>query len=295
MEKMEIQQLRAFLSVVQTKNFTKSADLMYISQSTVTMRIKTLEQTLGKKLFERDNRQVLLTSAGKELLNYATRIVELVDEGARKLNMEERFESSLVVGSPHSLWDYLLFPIMKEFQVKHPKIALRFITGHSWDIVQQILDGVIDFGVVYIPPSNSEIEVVDFKKEEIKLVAKAENDFTDEIDLSNLSKLPYIHLDWGPGYNQWFEENIGKQVFALQVDHASLYIQYLRSDNFMGLLPSAIADTLIQQGELVSLRYRSKIKPPLIQSYIIYQKRKFGAVKPLLDHMIQASDLPIGP
>ncbi|MBS4193112.1 LysR family transcriptional regulator [Bacillus sp. FJAT-49705] len=286
---MEIQQLRAFLSVAQTKNFTKSADLMYISQSTVTMRIKALEQTLGKKLFERDNRQVLLTNAGKELLDYAKRIVELVDEGARKLNLEERFESSLVVGSLHSLWDYLLFPIMKDFQAKNPKMALRFITGHSWDIVQHILDGVIDFGVVYIPPSHAEIDVIEFKKEEIKLVAKADHHFTEEIDLSTLSTLPYIHMDWGPSYKKWFEECIGKQLFALQVDHASLYIQYLRSDHLIGLLPAAIADTLIQQGELASLRFRSKIKPPLIQSYIIYPKRKFEAVKPLLDHMMKST------
>ena len=290
---MEIQQLRAFLSVAQTKNFTKSADLMYISQSTVTMRIKALEQSLGKRLFERDNRQVLLTPAGKELLDYARRIVELVDEGERKISLEERFETALVVGSLHSLWDYLLFPIMKDFQATYPKTALRFITGHSWDIVQHILDGVIDFGVVYIPPSHAEIEVVEFKNEEIKLVARVAHDFPHEIDLSALSTLPYIHMEWGPGYKQWFEECVGKQMFSLQVDHASLYLQYLRRDNVMGLLPSAIADTLIQQGELVSLHYQSKIKPPLIRSYIIYPKRKLETIKPLLDYVMQSADSTI--
>lgn len=290
MGEMEIQQLRAFLSVAQTKNFTKSAELMYVSQSTITMRIKALEQSLGKKLFERDNRQVHLTSAGKELMDYAKRIVELVDEGARKLSLEERFNNSLVVGSLHSLWDYLLFPIMKDFQTKYPKMALRFITGHSWDIVQHILDGVIDFGVVYIPPSHPEIEVVNFKSEEIKMVARKDNNFSDEIDLSTLTALPYIHMEWGPGYRLWFEECVGKQVFALQVDHASLYVQYLQSGNFIGLLPSAIADTLIQKGELASLRYQSKVEAPLIQSYIIYPKRKLDAVKPLLDYMLQTAD-----
>ena len=95
---------------------------------------------------------------------------------------------------------------------------------------------------------------------------------------------------WGPGYKLWFEECVGKQVFALQVDHASLYIHYLQSDNFIGLLPSAIANTLIQGGELTELRYRSKVKAPFIQSYIIYPKRKHEAVKSLLDYMMQAAD-----
>ncbi|MEH7124403.1 LysR family transcriptional regulator [Bacillus sp. JJ1773] len=284
---MEIQQLRAFLSVAQTKNFTKSAELMFISQSTVTMRIKALEQTLGKQLFERDNRQVLLTTAGKELLDYAKRIIELVDEGARKVSIEETFEDSLVIGSLHSLWDYLLFPIMKEFQAKYPRTALRFITGHSWDIVQHVLDGVIDFGVVLIPPTHSEIEVLPFKKEEIRLVTNVDTDFTEEIDLANLSNLPYIHMDWGPSYNHWFEENVGKETHSLMVDHASLYVQYLRSGNFLGLLPSVIADTFIQRGELVSLPFRSKTKPPIIQSYIIYPKRKLESIKRLLEHMLQ--------
>ncbi|MBU8880560.1 LysR family transcriptional regulator [Bacillus sp. FJAT-29790] len=285
---MEIQQLRAFLSVAQTKNFTKSAELMFISQSTVTMRIKALEQALGKKIFERDNRQVLLTPAGKELLDYAKRIIDLVDEGSRKLSMEETFEDSLVVGSLHSLWDYLLFPIMTEFQAKHPRTALRFITGHSWDIVQHILDGVIDFGIVLIPPTHSEIEVLPFMTEEIKLVTNVDTYFTDEIDLANLSNLPYIHMDWGPIYNRWFEKNVGKQILSLMVDHASLYVQYLRSGHYLGLLPSAIADTFIQRGELVSLPFRSKTKPPIIQSYIIYPKRKVESIKRLLEHMLQA-------
>ncbi|WP_170289626.1 LysR family transcriptional regulator [Cytobacillus depressus] len=285
---MEIQQLRAFLSVAQTKNFTKSAELMFISQSTVTMRIKALEQALGKQLFERDNRQVLLTTTGKELLDYAKRIIELVDEGSRKVGMEETFEDSLVIGSLHSLWDYLLFPIMKEFQAKHPRTALRFITGHSWDIVQHILDGMIDFGVVLIPPTHSEIEVLPFKKEEIKLVTNADSNFTNEVDLANLSESPYIHMDWGPSYKQWFEENVGKETHSLMVDHASLYIQYLLSDHFLGLLPSVIADTFIQRGELVSLPFRSKTKPPIIQSYIIYPKRKLESIKRLLEHMLQA-------
>ncbi|MBB2483540.1 LysR family transcriptional regulator [Bacillus sp. APMAM] len=283
---MEIQQLRAFLSVAQTKNFTKSAEILFISQSTVTMRIKALEQSLGKKLFERDNRQVLLTPAGKDLLAYAKRIVELVNEGERKVSMEETFEDSLVVGSLHSLWDYLLFPIMKEFQAKYPRTALRFITGHSWDIVQQILDGIIDFGIVLIPPTHSEIEVLPFKKEEIRLVTNVDHYFTNEIDLANLRNLPYIHMDWGPSYNHWFEENVGKQVFSLMVDHASLYVQYLHSGHFLGLLPSVIADNFIQKGELVSLPFRSKTKPPIIQSYIIYPKRRLESIKPLLEHML---------
>ena len=285
---MEIQQLRAFLSVAQTKNFTKSAELLFISQSTVTMRIKALEQTLGKQLFERDNRHVLLTAAGKELLDYAKRIVDLVDEGSRKVSMEETFEDSLVIGSLHSLWDYLLFPIMKEFQEKHPKTALRFITGHSWDIVQHVLDGVVDFGVVLIPPTHSDIEVFPFKKEEIKLVANLDNNFTEEIDLASLSKLPYIHMDWGPSYNHWVEESAGKETHSLMVDHASLYVQYLRGGDFLGLLPSVIADTFIQRGELVSIPFQSKTKPPIIQSYIIYPKRKLESIKRLLEHMLQA-------
>lgn len=97
---------------------------------------------------------------GKSISKYIERIIELVDEGSRKVGMEETYEGSLVIGSLHSLWDYLLFPIMSEFQAKHPRRALRFITGHSWDIVQHIHDGIIDFGVVLIPPTHSEIDVI---------------------------------------------------------------------------------------------------------------------------------------
>ncbi len=78
--------------------------------------------------------------------------------------MEGVAEEQLFVGSPHSLWDYILFPAVKKFRRKHPEIGLRLITGHSDEITEKLLGGLADAGIRYVPPYQPGLEVIPLRR-----------------------------------------------------------------------------------------------------------------------------------
>jgi len=164
---MDFEQLRAFYTVAQTKNFTKAAEMLHVVQSTVTTRIKQLEEKVGKPLFTRDKRSVKITQAGLTLLPYAERILKLATEALNEVAALQPYEDYLSIGSLNSIWTAILEPILKEYHYRYPHIAISTKTGHSADVIQFLLDNVIQIGIVYVPPSLPNFEVIPAWEDEI--------------------------------------------------------------------------------------------------------------------------------
>jgi DNA-binding transcriptional LysR family regulator len=287
---VEFEQLEAFVIIAQTKNFTRTAEMLHIAQSTVTTRIKMLEQHMGKALFARDNRRVELTSYGRVFLPYAKRILELVQEGERVTQMEGHYDDHLVVGGLHSLWDYVLFPEIKEFRQQNPQISLRLITGHSDDIIREMMDGIIDVGLVYIPPHHPDLEVIPIYEESFCLVCHPSYTLEKEpIAVHNFPDLPYIHIDWGAPFTDWYKNEIGKEHLpGFQVDHASLLVQFILSGEGIGFLLDSISHNYIKNGQLKTISLYTELAPPQRTTYLVFPKRKRNsvAVQLWLDHML---------
>ncbi|MFD1737238.1 LysR family transcriptional regulator [Bacillus salitolerans] len=283
---MEIDQLRAFIAVVQTKNFTKAAETLHVAQSTITTRIKSLEDSIGKSLFERDNRTVQLTSSGKVFLPYAQKVLELIQKSRNAINSDNYFDKYIVVGSTHTIWDYVLYPIVRDFQDHNRNIGLRFITNHSQEVIQGIMDGIIDIAVVYLRPHHPEIQVNFFREEHIHLVGS--KTYFDELEVVGdnvLRNYPFIHLDWGTPFSEWFNEVIGKdEPFFLQVDHMSIHIQYLLEGKGIGFMPTSVLERYKEEG-LVELPTNFSKPIPTRPMYIIYLKRKHEFIQSLLSDL----------
>lgn len=273
---MDIGQLEAFIVLAQTKSFTRTAKQLHIAQSTVTTRIKMLEAQLGKALFERDNRRVELTIPGHTFLPYAKRVLELIHEGEKATLIEGQFESHLVIGSLHSLWDYVLFPIVDEFRLQHPTISLRLISGHSDDIVRKMSDGIVDIGLVYLPPKDHDMEVIPVLHDSICLVAHPEFEFSEPaIRVKDLLKYPYIHINWGHPFTEWYQSEVEEvSIHPLQVDHTSLLLKFIKSGNGIGFLLKSVAEGLIEKGEIKQIPIESKYPLPKRTTYQIYSKNK---------------------
>jgi DNA-binding transcriptional LysR family regulator len=274
---MELEQLETFILVSKYKNFTRTAENLYIAQSTVTNRIKMLEGRLGKPLFERDKRHVKLTSFGKTLLPYAERIIELVNEGERITKLKGIYEDHLVIGSLHALWEHVLFPYINDFYRLNPQFTFRFITGHSNDIVQKITDGIIDVGFVYLPPRGPDVVVVPLYDDSIHLIGHpslALDKNKDIISIQDLTHIPYIHMNWGDSFSEWYQEEVGRyHIDPFQVDNISLLIKFITTGNGIGFLLDSISRPLIQQGILKHIPFYSKVPLPKRTTYLIYRKK----------------------
>ena len=135
--------LRSFVAVAQAKSFSRAAERVHLSQSTVSQQIRRLEDIVGKSLFERDTRTVTLTRDGEALQNYAARILELMSEavehfrapalsGRVRLGLSEDFASAGLTAA------------LVSFLRRNPEVELMIEIGMSGDLFRQLDEGRYD-------------------------------------------------------------------------------------------------------------------------------------------------------
>ena len=137
---MLLKQMECFLAVAQLGNVSRAADEMYLTQPTLTARIKALEDELGDQLFVRTSRGMRLTEAGKEFVTYAERCLTSLEEGKQRLR-ELRGASGgrLALGTSPGVSTYALPAILERFTAAHPQVSVSVRTGHSEDILEMVL------------------------------------------------------------------------------------------------------------------------------------------------------------
>jgi DNA-binding transcriptional LysR family regulator len=149
---VQLQQLRYFLAVVETRHFTQAADRLGVSQPTLSKQIHTLEATLGTPLFERIRGAVTLTAAGETLLPLAQRMVADADaarDAVRDVIGLRRGEVRL--GATPSLCSSLVPAVLRTFRSAHPDISLYVTEGSSSDLTAGLLAHSLDLALIVAP------------------------------------------------------------------------------------------------------------------------------------------------
>jgi len=141
---MEIRHLKTFLTVARLLSFNKAAERLHYAQSSISAQIQALETELGVQLFDRLGRRILLTEAGERLLQYAERIVDLVEETRAEIGGERDPEGSLTIRIPESLGIHRLPPVINEFSSRFPRVRLNFTTCVHEGLQKDLRKGVID-------------------------------------------------------------------------------------------------------------------------------------------------------
>ncbi|QQE72958.1 LysR family transcriptional regulator [Brevibacillus composti] len=273
---MDFEQLRAFYTLAQTKNFTKAAEILHLVQSTVTMRIKQLEDKVGKPLFIRDKRSVEITQAGLTLLPYAERILKLANEALHEVASLQPYEDYLSIGSLNSIWTAILEPILREYHCRYPQIAISTKTGHSSDVIQYLLDNVIQLGIVYVPPSLPNFEVIPSWEDEIVLVCKPGDSVTaaTHVDAKELRHLPLLYVNWGPPFDEWIRQTLPRSyVPNLHLDKAELAIDLVKDGLGASLLTRSTVKAELEAGTLREIKIVGN-QPPKRSAYIVLPKDK---------------------
>jgi DNA-binding transcriptional LysR family regulator len=146
---MEIKQLITFSHAAENLNFTQTAKLLNFAQSSVTAQIKALEDEIGKPLFERLGKRLILTDAGHMFKQYAEKMIRLSEEAILAANGEEEPTGTLTIGSQESQCTYRLPPILKEFKAAFPKVKLIFKPAHSDEMARkQLMEGALDIAFI---------------------------------------------------------------------------------------------------------------------------------------------------
>jgi len=274
---MEIDQLKAFLTLAQTKNFSKAAETLHLVQSTVSTRIRSLESSLGRPLFLRDNRHVELTPAGQALMPYAERILNLVNDGAEEVGAMGLFEDKISVGATDSLWRHLVKPVLFDFITQYKNFSLLTKTGHSWEVVQHLLDDVIQLGFVYHPPRVAGVKVFTFYEDDILLVASRSLPLPTKgaIGKEELTKIPFVSLEWDGPLQEWTKKAMPDGYYPrVQLDQLSMQMNFVLEGKGVAFMPGCTVRAALKRGDIVSLPLARNIQPPRRKSFVILRQEK---------------------
>lgn len=143
-EDMEFRHLITFKAVADHLSFTKTAEMLFMAQSSVSAQIKALEDELNTKLFDRIGRRVILTQAGQKLYGYARRMEDMALEIRSELSNDAYSEGSLTIRVPETLAAVYMPQIIDRFHKAHPKAKLIFMNCTDRQLREELNSGRID-------------------------------------------------------------------------------------------------------------------------------------------------------
>lgn len=210
MTTMNLGNLATFRLVALRGSFSAAADVLGISQPAVSLQVRQLEQFLKTRLIERTGRGIKTTPAGMALLLHAERIEQAVNEAVESVNMcSENVSGSVSLGTGATACIHLLPPMLQQLRERYPLLTVGVSTGNTTDIVRAIEENRLDLGLVTLPASGRNLEVMPAQREEfVLIIAEAHSAQIKELTPEGLQALPLIAFEQGSGtrdlIDDWF-------------------------------------------------------------------------------------------
>ncbi|WP_170311617.1 LysR family transcriptional regulator [Vallitalea okinawensis] len=273
---MNIETLESFVLLSENRNFTKTAELQYVVQSTISNRINELEKFVGKELFIRDNKNVELTRAGKNFLPYAKRMLMLRTEGVIKARSTGIYDDRLAIGAVDSIYHGAIKDLVKEYFQHFPNIAVKLKINHSDEIIKLLGDEILDIGFVYHKPKLSKFEILPLKDDEIILVSSSVNKLIirDQISSEELADIPLLYANLGEEFFRWLSEQLGDSpLLRLSTDSVTCTLDYVKAGLGWAFVPQSIVSKELDQGELIHVKIMDS-SPPTKKIFMLINKTK---------------------
>jgi DNA-binding transcriptional LysR family regulator len=187
---MDTELARTFLVVIATGSFVAASQRLYITQSTVSSRIQRLEETLGAELFVRNKAGTTLTPAGQQFQRHAALLTRTVEQARQEIGIVSGFRATLTVGGRVGLWEDLLLRWLPIFASLAPDVAVRAMIGFEEDLMQSLIDGRANIGVMYTPQARPGLNIEPLLEERLVMVSTRANPQREPAS-------DYIYVDWG--------------------------------------------------------------------------------------------------
>lgn len=241
---MDTELAKTFLSVVSVGNFVKAAERLFVTQSTVSARIQSLEEQLGCRLFERNKGGTTLTPAGKRFQKHAVNLMRTLQQAREDVGTPAGFRASLTIGGRLGIWDDLLVHSLAGIRSVLPDVAIRAEIGLEEDLMQGLVEGRVDIGIMYTPQHRPGLNVETLCEEDLVLVS------TDPAESGQIGT-NYIYVDWGPEFyakhQSSFPEFTGP---GLSTNVGWLGLKHVMHSGGSGYFPERLVSHHVKAGRL---------------------------------------------
>jgi len=241
----------------------RAAERLHVTQTAVSVRVRTLEELLGRKLFVRNKSGASLTAAGEQFLRYAPTLVQVWERARHEVAVPPGLRAMVAVGGELSLWNPLLLDWLIWMKKSAPHLAIRTQVGVAEALMNQVTEGILDIAVLYAPQHRPGLRIELLMEEKLVLVTTAGR-------RQPLRSSEYVYVDWGPEFaahhNLVFPELSNPGTF---VGLGPLGLQYILKAGGSGYFRLHAVQPLLATGRL---RLVQGAREFLYPAYAVYSE-----------------------
>lgn len=261
---MNLDHIRTFLEVSECGNFHKAAKALNVTQSTVSARIRTLEDHFGLPLFRRSRSGVELTGGGQQFRRYALNLQQFWQQAYQAVTLPRGYRGVFALAAQVSLWDRLILPWIPWMRAQAPDLALRLDADYSNAQMRQLSDGLLDIGVMYQPRQIPGLVVEKLFDDELVLVA------TQKREVSGAWVEDYVFVDWGDTFREAHARFFPDlETPAVSVGLGEMGLRYILANGGSGYFPRRVVDNLVNRGELFFVEGTPSLERP---AYVVFSE-----------------------
>ncbi|TGA98992.1 LysR family transcriptional regulator [Sporolactobacillus shoreae] len=275
---MEIRQLKTFQAIVNDGGFMKAATKLGYAQSTVTGHIQAIEEELGKPLFDRIGKQMVLTEIGKQLLPYANEIIVLMEKAIQLPANKKEMTGTLVIGASESLTTYRLPSVIRTYKAQFPRVQIILKPLTAEDMYEELKRGQLDLAFLMDKLiTNEELCTIPLVTEKMALVLS--NQQAKRAGKSSKDFLPadevILYTERGCAYRYFFEKILNTHAYTPNNTLEFWSIEALKQCIICGLGASFLPLVTVKKEWMNHELTCILTKEDRIKTQMIYHKNKW--------------------
>jgi len=279
--------LLTFVYVVEKQNFTRAAEALHITQSAVTLSIKTLEKEFGVKLLDRSNKYVRVTKPGEILYYHAKEILSLYNRMNRLIDdLSNSASGPISIGASYTFGEYLLPKIVSLFNKTYPLIDPNISIRNSKRVISQLLRGELDLGIIETVDNQPKLHIHSFAQDEMVVIVSKGHPLASEseVKLEDLYSETWIIREVGSGTHQAIQKLFSDNAFYPEKVRLFGSSQIIKESVEAGLGISILSKYIIRKE--ITLQTLRSLK---IKNYPIL--RNFSYAIPKIDFHPKSTEL----
>jgi LysR family transcriptional regulator, transcriptional activator of the cysJI operon len=220
---LNFHQLHIFYTVAERGSFSAAAQALQMTQPAVTMQVQSLEDYFGTKLLQRSTKRIELTEAGRALMPYAQRSIDLIrDTETQMSKFTKHLKGRLQLGASLTIGEYILPRLLGPFGQEFPHIAISMKVMNTAQIMEEIINHQLNFGLIEAPVNHPDMHMEAVMSDELKLIVGKEHPLAGkrEVELEEAMRYPIVLREQGSGTRLVMEE----QLRAKQMNVSDLKI-----------------------------------------------------------------------
>ncbi|AZV59933.1 LysR family transcriptional regulator [Peribacillus frigoritolerans] len=242
--------LKTFVTLVEVKNFTKTAEILLMSQPSVSLHIKKLEEEFQTKLFLRSPKFLKVTLTGEILYDRAKQMITIYEQTRQDIQEHDRsIKGELKIGASFTIGEYILPSLLIDLQEEYPELELQVVIGNTEEIVQAVRLYKVDIGLIEGQTNEKELSVHPFMQDELFIVSSNNHELAnkDDVEITDLHDQAWVTREVGSGTREYLNHVIRSNGLKIK--------SILTISSNQG-----IKETLIKNGAGLALLSRSVIE-----------------------------------